>query len=77
MKLGFSKVQHAINIDLSNLNSTNLDLDNNLVTVGAGVENARLYDLLSSVGKETGSETLSLSHQSGHMSLTRNPSFDE
>jgi hypothetical protein len=42
-----------VNIDLNNLKSIDLDLANNLVTVGSGVENAQVYDLLSSVGKET------------------------
>jgi FAD/FMN-containing dehydrogenase len=53
VKVGFSKVQNAVNIDLNNLKSIDLDLANNLVTVGSGVENAQVYDLLSSVGKET------------------------
>jgi len=45
-------VQNAVNIDMSNMKSTDLDLANNLVTVGSGVENGQVYDLLSSVGKE-------------------------
>ncbi|PKX89072.1 FAD-dependent monooxygenase fmqD [Aspergillus novofumigatus IBT 16806] len=46
-------MQNAVNIDLNNLKSIDLDLANNLVTIGSGVENAQVYDLLSSVGKET------------------------
>ncbi|RHZ49215.1 FAD-dependent monooxygenase fmqD [Aspergillus thermomutatus] len=53
VKLDFDNVQNAVNIELSNLKSVDLDLENDLVTIGPGVENSLLYDLLSSVGKET------------------------
>ncbi|KAH1604126.1 hypothetical protein KXV73_000463 [Aspergillus fumigatus] len=53
VKLNFGNVQNAINIELSLLDFIDLDLDNEVVTIGPGVENAQLYDLLSSVGKET------------------------
>lgn len=50
-------MQNAINIELSLLDFIDLDLDNEVVTIGPGVENAQLYDLLSSVGKETGTNS--------------------
>ncbi|KAL5365929.1 hypothetical protein BJX96DRAFT_182060 [Aspergillus floccosus] len=53
VKLGLGTVQNAVNIDLSNLKSIDLDLENELITIGSGVENSELYDLLASVGKET------------------------
>ncbi|KAJ5200082.1 FAD binding domain protein [Penicillium cf. griseofulvum] len=53
VKVGFAKVQNAVNIDMSNFKTIDLDMANNLVTVGSGVENGPVYDLLSSVGKET------------------------
>lgn len=61
-------MQNAVNIDMSNMKSTYLDLANNLVTVGSGVENGQVYDILSSVGKET--RMYNLSHLIRQFQLT-------
>lgn len=61
-------MQNAVNIDMSNMKSTYLDLANNLVTVGSGVENGQVYDILSSVGKET--RMYHPSHHIGQFQLT-------
>ncbi|PKY04996.1 FAD binding domain protein [Aspergillus campestris IBT 28561] len=53
VSMRFSAVRDAINIDLSNLKSVQVDLAGSLVTIGSGVENAQLYDLLASLRKET------------------------
>jgi FAD/FMN-containing dehydrogenase len=49
---GFANVQNAIDIDLSNFKTVDLDVENNQVTVGGGATYGQLYDPLYNAGKE-------------------------
>ncbi|KAF6222867.1 hypothetical protein HO133_000918 [Letharia lupina] len=51
-ELGFATVKNAVNIDLGNFNSTELDAANNLLTVGGSTTFSQFYDLLYNAGKE-------------------------
>ncbi|PKX89314.1 FAD-binding oxidoreductase [Aspergillus novofumigatus IBT 16806] len=51
-KVEFLKVRNVVNIDMSGLNSTELDTENNLLTVGSGTMNFQLYAELYKAGKE-------------------------
>lgn len=48
----FANIQNAIDIDLSNFKTVELDAENNQVTVGGGATYGQLYDPLYAAGKE-------------------------
>ncbi|RAO65272.1 uncharacterized protein BHQ10_001284 [Talaromyces amestolkiae] len=49
---GFANIQNAIDIDLSNFKTVDLDIEKNQVTVGGGATYGQLYDPLYNAGKE-------------------------
>jgi fumiquinazoline A oxidase len=48
----FANVQNAIDIDLSNFKTVEVDEENDQVIVGGGATYGQLYDPLYSIGKE-------------------------
>ncbi|KAL5000330.1 hypothetical protein BDV10DRAFT_183398 [Aspergillus recurvatus] len=49
---GYETVQHAIDIDLGNFNTTRLDTEANTLTVGGSTQFGQIYDILYDAGKE-------------------------
>ncbi|KAJ6078876.1 hypothetical protein N7467_008629 [Penicillium canescens] len=52
VKTGYTSVKGAVNIDLKLLKNIFLDFENDAVTIGPGVVNSQVYDLLYDVKKE-------------------------
>ncbi|KAL6239740.1 hypothetical protein BDW75DRAFT_249770 [Aspergillus navahoensis] len=49
---GYGTVQHAIDIDLGNFNTTRLDTETNTLTVGGSTQFGQIYGVLYNAGKE-------------------------
>nr|ADY16695.1 TqaG [Penicillium aethiopicum] len=52
VKPGYASIKGAVNIDLSQLKNIALDYDNDTVTIGPGVQNSQVYDVVYDVKKE-------------------------
>lgn len=50
--VGFSNVENAVDIDLGNFNTTKLDVETGILTIGPGVVFSDIYDPLYNAGKE-------------------------
>ncbi|GFF58651.1 6-hydroxy-D-nicotine oxidase [Aspergillus udagawae] len=52
VKPGYTTVKNAVNIDLSQLKNACMDYEKNTITIGPGVLNSQVYDMLYNVKKE-------------------------
>jgi fumiquinazoline A oxidase len=50
--LGYGSVQHAVNVDMGNFKSVNLDAEENTLTIGGAVTLSQVWDPLYLAGKE-------------------------